>query len=416
MKIRYLLLLLLHKDNLAYRALRKCRHMLTRKKKTLLGNIQACDILFQCENFLQGGLENVALDLMEVFRANKFNVGLLVLGKTGKAASLARQGGIPVYELTYQDDTYTRFLAKAGPKLVLSHYSTHGSALCALAGIPFVQVIHNTYAWFGEALRQDFIGAIQHTTLFIAVSDWVKEYSIKRLELTENKSVVIPNGIDLAPFRHIDRNNVRARLRVQHGIGDEEFVFLDMGAITYQKNHLGMIKAFEIAMHACGNSRMVILGPCYKAGLLREMMDYIAEHGLQGKVFYYGETARPYEYFAMADAFVSASFFEGGQLTFLEAIAANIPIVTSAVGFAANFKERQGIKTVKPVYDMISFSGAVDEMESTPEFEQRFAEAMARTWENPLRPDFSETELAALDKKHAYKNYIDLARKIMGRN
>lgn len=375
--------------------------------------LTACDILVQVDNFEAGGLENVVIDLNRTLVQAGYRVMLLVLGHQGAAVKRARDLGQTVICCTYADKTYTILLDQLQPKLLLTHYSIQGISLCRQRSIPFVQVIHNIYMWFDDQQRRKFAEAAAMTTTFVAVSDYARRYSISRLGVAPEKCVVIPNGINLDPYKSMDKKNARSRLRAQHGITDEEFVFLDIGAINYQKNHFGMIKAFEIALHTCINSRLLILGSCYETGLLKKMLDYVEKQGLQEKVLYCGSTTSVYEYFAMAEAFASASFFEGGQLTWLEAIAANIPIVTSAVGFAANFAERQGIRLVEPVYDMMHFNGAIWEMKSTPEFEQRLAEAMICTWKEPLRPNFSATELAALERERTYENYIHLISKII---
>jgi hypothetical protein len=52
-------------------------------------------------------------------------------------------------------------------------------------------------------------------------------------------------------------------------------------------------------------------------------------------------------------------------------------------------------------------------MKSTPEFEQRLADAMVSTWKAPVRPNFSEAELVALEKVRAYKGYVDLITNII---
>lgn len=367
-----------------------------------------CDILVQVDNFETGGLENVVIDLNEIFMQAGYRVILLVLGNQGAAIDKARDRGQVIICSTYSDSTYAALLDQLQPKLLLAHYSIQGIRICQQRSVPVVHVIHNIYMWFNNIQRCEFSKAATITTAFVAVSDIVKNYSISRLGVMPKKCTVIKNGIDLNPYLFEDRKSLRTRLRTKHNIAEEEFIFLDVGAITHQKNHLGMIKAFEIAVQTCKNSYLIILGTCYEQTLLEEMLAYARKQELQDKVFYFGAVTNVAEYFAMADAFVSASFFEGGQLVFLEAIAANIPIVTSAVGFCADFPERQGIRLVEPAYDMECFNGAIQELKSTQEFEQRLAEAMIRTWENPKCPDFSEAELATFEKGRAYEKYLCL--------
>lgn len=373
-----------------------------------LERMSPCDILVQVDNFEAGGLENVVLDLNNTLTQAGYRVTLLVLGNTGAAVKRAHELGQTVICCTCSSEMYAALINRLQPKLVLAHYSFQGIALCRQKAIPFVQVIHNIYAWFNDQQRREFATTAAITTAFIAVSDSVKDYSISRLGVAPEKCVVIPNGIDLAPFKTLDYPTARTRLRTQHGIADNEFVFLDVGAINHQKNHLGMVKAFEIAARTCTNARLTILGPCYEAGLLQEILAYIEKRNLQGKVLYCGSAPSVHEYMAMADAFVSATFFEGGPLTLLEAITANIPVVMPAVGCASHFSERTGITLVGPIHDMADFHAPIWEMISTPEFEQRLADAMVETWRNPVRPNFSATALDTLEKGRAYESYVHL--------
>lgn len=367
-----------------------------------------CDILVQVDNFEAGGLENVVIDLNGTLADAGYRVVLLVLGNQGAAVARARELGQKVICRAYSEDSHADLVEQLQPKLVMAHYSFRGVDLYKARAIPFVQVIHNIYMWLDEAQRRDFAQIAAATTQFIAVSDDVKNYSVARLGVPLERCTVISNGIDLNLFRNLDREAARARLRATHGIADDEFVFLDVGAINHQKNHLGTIRAFEFAVQTCGQVRLAILGPCYEPALLQEMLAYVEKRGLQDKVLYCGVSAGVHEYLAMADAFVTATFFEGGPLTLLEAIAANLPVVMPAVGVASSFAGRRGVELVAPCYDMARYGGAIWELVSTPEFEQRLAAAMVCTWRTPVRPNFTQAELGELDRRCAYARYVKL--------
>jgi glycosyltransferase involved in cell wall biosynthesis len=370
--------------------------------------LSPCDILVQVDNFEAGGLENVVIDLNETFGNAGYCVALLVLGNQGAAVKRARELGQTVICQAYSSETHSALLDQLQPKLLLAHYSMQGIALCHQKAIPFIQVIHNIYMWFNEQQRREFMEAAAMTTAFVAVSDYVKQYSVARLGVDPQKCFVIPNGIDFAPFKDVDSKFVRTDLRAKYGIAAEEFVFVDVGAINHQKNHLGVIRAFEIAAQICKNTRLIILGPCYEALLLQEMMSYVEERGLKNRVLYCGSAPSAHQHLAMADSFVSGAFFEGAQLILLEALAANLPIVTSGVGSANHFKGHKGLAVVEPAFDMIQFNGAIWELKSTQAFEKRLAAAMIETWKDPVRPNLSTRELAALEKGRAYESYVHL--------
>ncbi|TXI22469.1 MAG: glycosyltransferase, partial [Nitrosomonas sp.] len=194
--------------------------------------LSPCDILVQVDNFEAGGLENVVLDLNETLRKAGYRVALLVLGNRGEAVKRARDLGQTVIFREYSSEAYGALVDQLQPKLVFAHYSIHGVTACRQKSIPFVQIIHNIYMWFSDEQRREFAEAAVMTNRFVAVSENVRSYSISRLGVQPEKCIVINNGIDLEPFKAIDRRAARKSLRAQYGIADDEFVFLDVGAIN----------------------------------------------------------------------------------------------------------------------------------------------------------------------------------------
>ncbi|MEJ5023702.1 glycosyltransferase [Brucella anthropi] len=369
-----------------------------------------CDVLVQVDNFEAGGLENVVLDLNDTFIESNLNVVLLVLGNAGPAVEQARARGQNVICETFDPASYQTLLDNIRPRLVLTHYSTQGIELCHAREIPFLQVIHNVYMWFGDEQRKEFVESAKLTAKFVAVSDYVRDYSISRLGVPPEKCIVIPNGIDFTPFDDFSPRQAREQLRRQYDISNDDFVFICVGAINHQKNHLGMLKAFHIATHTCTNAKLILLGPAYESALLEEINEYIKDNSLEGRVIYCGTAPRAHEYFAMADAFVSGAFFEGAQLVLLEALRSDVPIITSKVGIASSFEGRPGIEIVAPAVDMSKYEGAIWELKSNEDFEQRLADAMVRIWLNPIHPNLNEAELNALEKSTTYEKYKEMIR------
>ena len=284
-----------------------------------LDKLESCDILVQVDSFEAGGLENVVLDLNRILEEAGYRVTLLVLGSCGPAVERAKTMGMEVITRAYSHVSYGKLLDQIKPRLVIAHYSINGSAICRQLSIPLIQIIQNTYVWFSKKQQEEFSKAVADTTLCVAISEYAKAFSVSRLGVDQTRCIVIPIGIDFDPFDRMDFAETRQRLRARHKIEDNEFVFLDIGAINHQKNHLGTLRAFEIAQQSAPNIHLVILGPAYEKALLQELETYISARGLARKVAYFGQVGNPHEYFAMADAFVSGAFFEGGPLTLLEA-------------------------------------------------------------------------------------------------
>ncbi len=375
--------------------------------------IPSVEILMQVDNFETGGLENVVIDLCETMINAKYKTAVLVLGVVGASVEKARKRGIPVITSRYDCNNYSAMLKQFTPKLVMAHYSIHGADICASLNIPFLQVIHNTYMWFSESQLADFVQAAKCTQAFIAVSEYAKQYSVQRLGVPKDKCLVIPNGIDIAKLKDTDLNESRQKLRKHYGFDSNNFIFLDIGAINHQKNHIAIIRAFESFHHNHNSAKLIIIGPSYEPQLKSEIDKYIADHNLGTSVIYIGTIENAYEYYAMSDAFVGASFFEGGPLTLLEALSTNLPAIIPDVGLAAYFAGRPGIEVIAPPFDIFNFYGNIWEMQSTPDFEQRLTAAMTQVYNTRVKPNLDKNIIEALDKRNTYLSYVELAQDII---
>ena len=372
-----------------------------------------CDVLVQVDNFEAGGLENVVLDVNETLIGAGYQVVLLVLGTAGLGVRQAHERGMTVVVGSFDAEAYRALVDRLKPKLVLTHYSLHGAELCHNQGIPFVQVIHNIYMWFDDAQHAAFAQAARFTTAFVAVSEYAKRYSIRRLGIEEARCIVIPNGINCAAFDAVNTHEARREMRAKHGLNALDFVFLSVGSINHQKNHIATVRAFATVVEELPHAKLVILGPAYEKGLLEEIEHFIAERVLCDRVIYAGATLGVQKYYAMADAVVSAAFFEGGGLNHLEAAKCNLPLVMSHVGYACDFAGIPGCETVDAALDIAEFRGAIWQLASTLVFEDRLAAAMARTYKSRQRPDLPPHILDAFDKSHAYQCYVELIRDIL---
>lgn len=377
-------------------------------------DLAPCDVMVQVGHFLAGGLENAVLDLNEAFLAAGLRVSLLVLGEQGAAVARARAQGVPVCADRYSDDAYRHWLRTAKPKLVMSHYSVDGATLCREAGVPLVQVIHNIYLWVRDAELKAMRASAEATTMFVACSRFAKEYSVSRLDVPADRCVVIPYGIDVRRFRELDGE--RQRLRRLHGIGDDDFVFLNVGAINHQKNLPSQLRAFRAIASRCPSARLVSIGPVYEQELLLECKRAVERDGLADRVTFAGGVSDPHGYYAMADALVHSAFFEGGPLALLEALAANLPVVTVATGLAIHFTGKKGVFTVPPHFDVTAYEGEIGDMPSSPTTETALAAAMERVYRERMRPDLPADVVDGFDRRNAYRRYVELVLRLTSRN
>lgn len=143
----------------------------------------------------------------------------------------------------------------------------------------------------------------------------------RSLNLPEPSTVIVPNGIDPAPFAALPDP---ADFRLRHGLGDDS-VCLFMGRLHPRKGAALLAEAFLRA--DLTHARLVIAGP--DEGAEESVAALAAQSG--GRIVmtgYLGGEDRLAAY-AAADVFALPAVGEGLPMAALEAMAAGLPVILS---------------------------------------------------------------------------------------
>jgi len=156
----------------------------------------------------------------------------------------------------------------------------------------------------------------------IAVSEALKERLVG-LGAPQDRTVALPNGVDLDLFAPRDRSNARGSLRLQR------FTLLSVGNLVPIKGHDIAIRAIALLPDA----DLLIVGEGSERSALERLARSLDVHA---RVRFLGElpqTELPGIY-AAADALILASLHEGWPNVLLEAMACGTPVVVSEFGSA----------------------------------------------------------------------------------
>ncbi|SFB27278.1 Glycosyltransferase involved in cell wall bisynthesis [Lentibacillus halodurans] len=158
----------------------------------------------------------------------------------------------------------------------------------------------------------------------IALSKGVKKNIAKRYKVNPEKIEVIYNPVDVDGIqRHIDNGEIAEEHKYIFD-GDAQ-VIMTAGRLVPDKDHETLLQAFAKVNNKV-NARLVILGE----GELEVFLKAKAEElGISDKVHFLGFQHNPYIYFKHADLFVLSSIHEGFGHVLAEALAAEIPVVST---------------------------------------------------------------------------------------
>ncbi|MCM1499763.1 MAG: glycosyltransferase family 4 protein [Clostridium sp.] len=209
-----------------------------------------------------------------------------------------------------------------------------GRKLADWLGIPHIHTYHTIYEDYLSYLhmpdKQCFRKIAQHFSRICCnhadeiivptykVSELLKQYGVKR------EVHVIPTGISLEKFSKPDYGRVN-ELRLQLGITDSRLVLLYVGRLSSEKNIAELLTYF----HKTENReeiRLLLVGD----GPEREnLQEQVKELQLESSVIFAGMVPfdRIEDYYALGDIFVSGSTSETQGLTYIEALAAGLPLL-----------------------------------------------------------------------------------------
>jgi len=219
------------------------------------------------------------------------------------------------------------FFSRQRPDLIHTHsvlplvYSAWPARLQGLA------LVHTKHGLDRKGARAQWLGrrAASLVDVFVAVSKTTAEQARRNHECSPGKLCVVPNGIALDQFSPDPES--RAAVRSELGIGQDAVVIGTVGRCHSDKNHGLLVRA--AAPLLSDGVRLVLIGDGEELeGLRRQVSD------LPGSRFVHllGRRMDVPRLLTAFDVFAMSSRTEGLPLVVAEAMAASLPVVSTAVG------------------------------------------------------------------------------------
>lgn len=205
---------------------------------------------------------------------------------------------------------------------------------------------------------------ISPTENYIEESRFLKKY--------KDKIVVIPNGIDKKQFE-VMKSKIECRKMLNLPLDSKLILFL--GAINLRKGPDILLMAMVEVLKKCINVNLIFVGD---GNFAPELKSLAIKYGMEKNIYFSGyisENLKPF-YYNAADIFVLPSTIntEVFPLVLLEAMASNLPIITSDLHTFENIIEdgKNGLITKKG--DSIDLSTKIIQLLENDEFRNKLSE------------------------------------------
>lgn len=291
------------------------------------------------ENLNRGGLERVVIDLIAVQQAAGHRCQVVCLFERGALAAELDAHGVPVIACGKRsgfDLAAVRRMRAAirahGTEVLNTHNSmAHYYAAIATLGLRLRRI--NTRHSMGVSAhhrRRDWLyrASMLGTDAVIAVSRASCEAALAQHLVPADKAVAIPNGIPIGAFRS---RSAEARQRLAESLGLPADVALlgTVGRLHPAKDHALLLRAFAQLVAGHPHTALIVVGD----GALRADLEREAQSlGIAGRVRFLGDRGDVKALLCAFDLFVLSSRTEGYSIALVEACAAGLPIVATAVG------------------------------------------------------------------------------------
>jgi len=227
----------------------------------------------------------------------------------------------------------------------------------------------------------------------VAVADEVRA-SIQQLYGYPDPPL-IPNGIPTDEYApDPDR---RAQWRQAHGIEPHATVLVHVGRFAPPKNHALLVEAFA-QVRADTPLYLLLVGGGELQDAVREQ---VAALGLESRVRFLGVRADVADILRASDMFVLSSRVEGNPLSVMEAMAAGLPVVSTAVGGVPELVREGETGLLVPSEDAGALARAVQVLVDDPVRRQAMGAAARRD------------AVSRFDIRHTVRGYEQLYERLL---
>lgn len=282
----------------------------------------------------RGGAERALTQLVLGLDRRAWTPRVYCLGPRGHFADALESGGIVVecfnacglWSLPRVLWQLTRSLRRDRPSLLqtfLFHGNLVGRLAARLAGVGVVisgiRVAERRSRWYGRLDRWTN-GLVRHN---VCVSQGVADFAVNEVGLDASKVSVIPNGVDFETFAQATAADLTTL-----GLRPSGPIVITVGRLEEQKGIRFLLDAAVHVLNEHANCQFLIVGEGRDRASLEQQASTL---GIARSIHFVGPQSNVASLLRSSTLFVLPSLWEGMPNALLEAMAAGLPVVATAV-------------------------------------------------------------------------------------
>lgn len=293
-------------------------------------------ILHLIETTEPGGAETVFAELASCRDDQFHSVGGVLASGWASQALGARGTSVHYFPLDRSFDIFwigklVSFIRREQIDLIHAHEFTmncYASLAAQRAGVPIVCTVHGKNYYSDRLYRRAaYRWVARRAGAFVAVSADLKTFLMQRVGIAGEQISVVHNGIDTRRFKTSAEQRITSRRRLE--CDANAFVVLVVAALFAVKGHDELLRAMPSLIHRRPDTLLLLAGEGPMEPTLRSLA---RELGIEQHVRFLGFRSDVPDLLAAADAFVLPSHSEGLPICIIEAMAADVPVIATAVG------------------------------------------------------------------------------------
>lgn len=205
----------------------------------------------------------------------------------------------------------------------------------ALWGLGKVKLFATSRIYFTRKKKLDPVHRLLYSRLekMINLSNLAQKQMLNNLPLSQEKHTVVPNPVDVNRFNpsHYNKNFFRSKW----DIGEKQFVIGLVGRIDPGKGQKEMISAMPAILAEFPNTKLVLVGEetfGEHQNFVTELKNLASHLNLTDKIIWAGFQTQIPEVLKALDIFVMPSYQENFANILLEAMAMQLPIISTNSG------------------------------------------------------------------------------------